>query len=56
MVKVADELGLMVWSEIPVYWTIVFDNDDVYLNAEQQLTEMISRDKNRASEYVVCGQ
>lgn len=49
MVKVADELGLMVWSEIPVYWTIVFENDDVYLNAEQQLSEMISRDINRAS-------
>ena len=49
MVKVADELGLMVWSEIPVYWTLVFENEEVYVNAEQQLTEMISRDKNRAS-------
>jgi len=49
MVKVADELGLMVWSEIPVYWTVVFENEEVYVNAEQQLTEMISRDKNRAS-------
>lgn len=49
MLKVADELGLMVWSEIPVYWTVLFDNKDVYVKAEKQLTEMISRDKNRAS-------
>ncbi len=49
MTKMADEMGLMVWSEIPVYWTIQFDNDEVYKKAEQQLKEMISRDKNRAS-------
>lgn len=49
MVKVADEMGLLVWSEIPVYWTVLFDNKTVYENAENQLREMISRDKNRAS-------
>jgi len=49
MVRVADEMGLLVWSEIPVYWTILFDREDVYLKAEQQLDEMIMRDRNRAS-------
>lgn len=49
MIKAADELGLMVWSEIPVYWTILFDNKAVYANAERQLSEMIIRDKNRAA-------
>ncbi|WP_426358736.1 glycoside hydrolase family 2 protein [Pseudocolwellia sp. HL-MZ19] len=49
MLRVADELGLMVWSEIPVYWTVLFDDENVYNKAELQLTEMISRDKNRAS-------
>ena len=49
MVRMADEMGLLVWSEIPVYWTVLFERDDVYANAENQLTEMISRDKNRAS-------
>ena len=49
MVRLADEMGLMVWSEIPVYWTIDFDNPDTYANAEQQLKENIHRDKNRAS-------
>lgn len=49
MVRVADEMGMLVWSEIPVYWTVLFDREDVYANAENQLREMISRDINRAS-------
>jgi beta-glucuronidase len=49
MLKTADEMGLLVWSEIPVYWTVQFDSAQVYAKAEQQLTEMIGRDKNRAS-------
>lgn len=48
-IRVADELGILVWSEVPVYWTILFDNDEVYKKAENQLTEMITRDKNKAS-------
>jgi beta-glucuronidase len=52
MVRVADSLGLLVWSEIPVYWTIQFTNDDVLTKARQQLTEMIKRDKNRASVFL----
>lgn len=49
MVRMADEMGLLVWSEIPVYWTILFEREDVYQKAERQLTEMITRDKNRAA-------
>jgi len=49
MLKTADEIGLLVWAEIPVYWTISWDNENTYQNAENQLTEMITRDKNRAS-------
>ena len=49
MTRVADELGLMVWSEVPVYWTILWDNPSTFANASKQLTEMITRDKNRAS-------
>ena len=48
MVRQADELGMLVWSEIPVYWTILWENKQTYENAERQLTEMITRDKNRA--------
>ena len=48
MVREAEKMGLMVWSEIPVYWTILYENEETYQNAENQLTTMISRDKNRA--------
>lgn len=49
MLKEADRMGLMVWSEIPVYWTILWDNDSTLENAKHQQTESITRDKNRAS-------
>jgi beta-glucuronidase len=49
MVREADRLGLMVWSEIPVYWTILWDNPGTLDLALQQLEEMIFRDRNRAS-------
>lgn len=49
MVKEAERLGLMIWSEIPVYWTVSFGNELTYTLAEQQLEEMIMRDKNRVA-------
>lgn len=49
MLKVADEIGLLVWSEIPVYWTVMFEDKQVFNNAKAQLSAMINRDKNRAS-------
>lgn len=49
MTRMADSLGVLVWSEIPVYWTINFKNDSVYQKAEKQLEEMIIRDRNKAS-------
>jgi beta-glucuronidase len=49
MVRLADRMGLLVWAEIPVYWTIQFENPQTYANAEKQLLETIARDKNRAS-------
>jgi len=49
MTRTADSLGLLVWSEIPVYWTIEFTNDTVLQKAKIQLNEMITRDHNRAS-------
>lgn len=52
MLRLADEMGLMVWAEVPVYWTISWTNPDTYDNAHQQLTDLIVRDKNRASVVV----
>jgi beta-glucuronidase len=49
MVRVADEMGLMVWSEVPVYWTIHWEDQQTFENAGNQLKDMIARDKNRAS-------
>jgi beta-glucuronidase len=49
MTRVADEMGLMVWSEVPVYWTIQWCNEETFQNANRQLTDMIVRDRNRAS-------
>ena len=49
MVRLADRMGLLVWSEIPVYWTINWKNEATYQNAEAQLAAMIGRDKNRAA-------
>jgi beta-glucuronidase len=52
MVREADRLGIMVWSEIPVYWTILWENAATLENARNQLSEMITRDKNRAAVIV----
>jgi beta-glucuronidase len=49
IVREADRMGIMVWSEIPVYWTILWENPATFENARNQLTEMIARDKNRAA-------
>lgn len=49
MLRLADEVGLLVWAEVPVYWTISWTNDETYNNAENQLSVGIERDKNRAS-------
>jgi len=48
MIRLADKMGILVWEEIPVYWTISWDNDSTYENAENQISEIIDRDKNRA--------
>lgn len=52
MVRVAEEMGLMVWDEIPVYWTIHWDNPETFKNASTQLKDMIDRDKNRCGVVV----
>src|SRR5262245_16468455 len=49
MIREADRMGIMVWSEIPVYWTILWENPGTLENARSQLGEMIARDKNRAA-------
>jgi beta-glucuronidase len=48
-IRLADRMGLLVWSEIPVYWDIDWSNPATLANAEAQLRDMIARDHNRAA-------
>jgi beta-glucuronidase len=47
--RLADKMGLLLWTEIPVYWGIAWDNPATFANAESQMRDMIARDRNRAS-------
>lgn len=49
LARVADEMGLLLWEEIPVYWTIHWDDPATLANARDQLTALVERDHNRAS-------
>ncbi|PHV70053.1 glycoside hydrolase family 2 [Sporanaerobium hydrogeniformans] len=49
MSQLADEMGIMLWEEIPVYWCLEFANPTTYKNAQNQMRELIKRDNNRAS-------
>ena len=48
-VREAERQGILVWSEIPVYWTISWENPLTFENARRQLGDMIRRDHNRAN-------
>jgi beta-glucuronidase len=49
MLRAADRMGLLVWSENPVYWALQFDNPKVLAKAEQQLDEEINTSRNHAA-------
>jgi len=49
MNRLADKMGILVWSEIPVWQRVAFDDPVALQNAEDQLRDMIARDHNRAS-------
>lgn len=49
ILQAADRMGIMVWAEVPVYWTISWENPDTFKNAQAQLSDMIERDINHPS-------
>lgn len=49
MLRNADRLGILVWSEIPLWQNISFYKQEVYKKAVAQLNEMVRRDRNKAS-------
>jgi len=49
MLRAADRMGFLVWSENPVYWALQFDNPLVLAKAVQQLDEEIGTSRNHAA-------
>jgi beta-glucuronidase len=49
MLRAADRMGILVWSENPVYWAVQFDKPEVYAKAEHQLDEEIGASRNHAA-------
>jgi beta-glucuronidase len=49
MLRAADRMGVLVWSENPVYWAVQFENPAVLGKAEQQLDEEINTSRNHAA-------
>ncbi|MDE7387443.1 MAG: glycoside hydrolase family 2 [Muribaculaceae bacterium] len=48
-VRMAEEMGIVLWQEIPVWQGIDFTDDATRAKAQSMLTEMIQRDKNRCA-------
>lgn len=49
MARMADEMGIMLWEEIPVYWQIDWENEQTLSIARDQMARLVQRDWNRAS-------
>ena len=49
MLRAADRMGILVWSENPVYWAVQFDKPEVYAKAQSQLDEEIGASRNHAA-------
>lgn len=52
IVRLADEMGILLWEELPLYWGINWQNEDVLHKAKHQYSELIRRDKNRAATII----
>jgi len=49
MARRADEAGVLLWTEVPAYWSVEFGDADVQANYRQQVREVVQRDWNRPS-------
>ncbi len=52
MVRAAERMGIMVWSELPVYQHITFSDSAVLGKIIGMQQEMVTRDKNRCAVIV----
>ncbi|MDE5894650.1 MAG: glycoside hydrolase family 2, partial [Muribaculum intestinale] len=49
IVRLAEERGILLWEEIPVWQGISFTDSATLAKAQRMMTEMIIRDKNRCA-------
>jgi beta-glucuronidase len=49
IVRMAEEMGFMLWEEIPVWQSIDFTNGETLAKAESMVRTMVGRDRNRAA-------
>jgi len=47
--RLADRMGILVWAELPVYWAVKFEEKGTLELAKRMFSELIQRDRNRAS-------
>ena len=48
--RIADEMGLMIWAEIPVYWEeVAYNSPETLALARNMMRELVTRDRSRAS-------
>ncbi|MFL1011492.1 glycoside hydrolase family 2 protein [Flavisericum labens] len=52
IVRLADQKGILLWEELPLYWGIQWGNPEVLKKAKQQYSELINRDYNRACSII----
>ncbi|WP_346086612.1 glycoside hydrolase family 2 protein [Sphingobacterium ginsenosidimutans] len=52
MIRMAEQMGLMVWEELPIYQGIDFADPGMMKKMNLMLREMIARDKNRAATII----
>lgn len=45
----ADEMGILLWEELPLYWSVNWENQETLQFAKKMASEMVVRDQNRAS-------
>jgi beta-glucuronidase len=47
--RTADRLGLLLWEEVPVYWGNEWTNPHTLELAQEEMRDLVDRDKNRAA-------
>lgn len=58
IIRVADERGILLWCEQPLYWGIDWKNAGVLTKAKRMFDEQIARDGNRAAVIIwsICNE